>query len=66
MWLSIGTNLLFTLIRDAMSVPVLPVKPIFFSAVSKVLTAGTNARHALDSFDTGVLLLMVERAEVHM
>ena len=49
-----------------MSVPVLPVKPIFFSAVSKVLTAGTNARHASDSFDTDVLLLRVERKELHV
>ena len=30
-------SLLFTLIRDAMSVPVFPVKPIFFIAVSNVI-----------------------------
>ena len=42
------------------------MKPIFFNDASKALTAGTNARHALDSFDAGVLLLMLQKADVHV
>src|ERR1700678_2509422 len=66
MGLSTGTNLFFNFTSDATSVAVLPVKPIFSIAVSKSLTAGTKARQALDSFETGVLRLMPPTALVHV
>src|ERR1700678_2318996 len=65
-WPSTGMSLSFSFIREAMSVAVFPVKPILLIAVSKVLTAGTKARQDLDSFDTGVLALMLSRAELHV